>query len=61
MLLLLLQAHVQFQIVTPRTLSAFTSNTLVLPDVRVLNDRNPLPCIAFSTTLERAAVGWFSK
>jgi hypothetical protein len=38
MLLLLLQAHIQFQIVTPRTLSAFTGSTLVLPDVRVLND-----------------------
>jgi hypothetical protein len=37
-LLLLLQAHIQFQIVTPRTLSAFTGSTLVLPDVRVLSD-----------------------
>jgi hypothetical protein len=37
-LLLLLQAHIQFQIVTPRTLSAFTGSTLVLPDVRMLND-----------------------
>ncbi len=38
MLLLLLQAHVQFQVVTPRTLSAFSGKTLVLPDVRVLSD-----------------------
>jgi hypothetical protein len=38
MLLLLLQAHIQFRIVTPRTLSAFTGSTLVLPDVRVLSD-----------------------
>lgn len=38
MLLLLLHAHVQFQIVTPRTLLAFTGSTLVLPDVRVLSD-----------------------
>jgi hypothetical protein len=38
MLMLLLQAHIQFQIVTPRTLSAFTGSTLVLPDVRVLSD-----------------------
>jgi hypothetical protein len=37
-LLLLLQAHIQFRIVTPRTLSAFTGSTLVLPDVRVLSD-----------------------
>ncbi|HEY1579113.1 MAG TPA: hypothetical protein VGF82_18735 [Terracidiphilus sp.] len=38
MLLLFLQAHIQFQIVTPRTLSAFTGRTLVLPDVRVLSN-----------------------
>jgi hypothetical protein len=38
MLLLLLQAHIQFQIVTPRTLSALPGNTLLLPDVRVLSD-----------------------
>jgi hypothetical protein len=39
MLLLLLQAHIQFQIVTPRTVSAFAGKTLVLPDVRVLTDK----------------------
>jgi hypothetical protein len=38
MLLLLLQAHIQFQIVTPRTLSAFSGKTLVLPDVRALSN-----------------------
>jgi hypothetical protein len=38
MLLLLLQAHIQFQIVTPRTLSAFSGKTMVLPDVRVVSD-----------------------
>jgi hypothetical protein len=38
LLLLLLQAHIQFQIVTPRTLSVFAGDTLVLPDVRVLSD-----------------------
>lgn len=37
-LLLLLQSHIQFQIVTPRTLAAFNGSTLVLPDVRVLSD-----------------------
>ena len=37
-LLLLLQAHVQFQIVTPRSLSEFAGRTLVLPDVRVLSE-----------------------
>jgi hypothetical protein len=37
LLLLLLQSHIQFQIITPRTLSAFTGDTLVLPDVRMLS------------------------
>jgi hypothetical protein len=36
-LLVLLQAHRQFQIVTPRTLEAFRGKTLVLPNVRVLS------------------------
>jgi hypothetical protein len=37
-LILLLQKHLEFQIVTPRTLAAFRGATLVLPDVRVLGD-----------------------
>jgi hypothetical protein len=37
-LLLLLQAHIQFQIISPRTLMTFTGSTLVLPDVRVLSN-----------------------
>lgn len=37
-LLLLLQNHVQFQIITPRTLAQFHGKVLVLPDVRVLSD-----------------------
>jgi hypothetical protein len=37
-LLMLLQNHVQFQIVTPRTLAQFDGRVLVLPDVRVLGD-----------------------
>ncbi|MBW4028881.1 MAG: hypothetical protein HIU93_16060 [Acidobacteria bacterium] len=36
-LLLMLQTHRQFQIVTPRTLEAFTGKTLVLPNVQVLD------------------------
>lgn len=38
-LLLLLEKHIQFQIVTPRTLAAFHGKTLVLPDVRVVSDQ----------------------
>jgi hypothetical protein len=37
-LILLMQKHLEFQIVTPRTLSEFQGSTLVLPTVRVLND-----------------------
>jgi hypothetical protein len=35
-LILLMQKHLEFQIVTPRTLADFKGQTLVLPDVRVL-------------------------
>jgi hypothetical protein len=37
-LILLMQKHLEFQIVTPRTLAEFQGKTLVLPDVRVLNE-----------------------
>jgi hypothetical protein len=36
-LVLLMQQHLEFQIVTPRTLADFHGNTLILPDVRVMN------------------------
>ena len=36
-LILLMQKHVEFQIVTPRTLANFHGETLVLPDVRFLD------------------------
>jgi hypothetical protein len=35
---MLLQAHVESQIVTPRTLEAFRGQALILPDVRCLSD-----------------------
>jgi len=38
-LILLMQKHLEFQIVTPRTLGDFHGKTLVLPDVRVLGDK----------------------
>ena len=37
-LILLMQKHMEFQVVTPRTLTAFKGDTLVLPDVRILSD-----------------------
>ena len=38
-LIMLMQKHLEFQIVTPHTLAEFHGKTLVLPDVRVLDDR----------------------
>jgi hypothetical protein len=37
-LILLMQAHREFQVVTPRTLAEFHGRTLILPDVRVWSD-----------------------
>ncbi len=37
-LILLMQKHLEFQIVTPRTLGEFHGQTLVLPDARVLGE-----------------------
>ncbi len=37
-LILLMQKHLEFQIVTPRTLEDFRGDTLILPDVRIVND-----------------------
>jgi hypothetical protein len=37
-LILLMQKHLEFQVVTPRTLSEFQGDTLILPDVRLLSD-----------------------
>jgi len=36
-LILLMQKHLEFQVVTPRTLSDFRGSTLILPDVRVMS------------------------
>jgi hypothetical protein len=37
-LILLMQKHLEFQVVTPRTLSDFNGATLILPDVRIVSD-----------------------
>jgi hypothetical protein len=37
-LILLMQKHLEFQVVTPRTLSDFNGSILILPDVRLIND-----------------------
>lgn len=38
-LILLMQQHLEFQVVTPRTLADFRGQTLVLPDVREMSDK----------------------
>ncbi len=38
MLILLMQKHLEFQVVTPRTLSDFQGSALILPDVRLMSD-----------------------
>ena len=48
-LILLMQKHLEYEIVTPRTLTNFRGRTLVLPDVRLLNDE------------EKKALGEFVK
>jgi hypothetical protein len=47
-LLLLLQNHVQFRIVTARTLKDFDGKALVLPDVRVLSEAEAAGVSAFA-------------
>jgi hypothetical protein len=37
-LILLMQKHLEFQIVTPRTLADFHGSTLLLPDVRIMTE-----------------------
>jgi hypothetical protein len=37
-LILLMQKHLEFQVVTPRTLADFSGQALILPDVRVMNE-----------------------
>jgi hypothetical protein len=37
-LILLMQKHLEFQIVTPRTLSGFRGRTLILPDVQIASE-----------------------
>jgi hypothetical protein len=55
-LILLMQEHVEFQIVTPRTLADFHGKTLVLPNVRALGDREKSWLQAFAAQGNRLVV-----
>jgi hypothetical protein len=48
-LVLLLQAHREFQVVTPRTLADFHGRALVLPDVRILDETERKLIAQFAT------------
>jgi len=56
-LILLLQAHREFQVVTPRTLADFHGATLVLPDVRVLDDHEKKELTEFAATHKLVVTG----
>ncbi len=55
-LILLMQRHLEFQIVTPRTLADFHGKTLVLPDVRVLGDSEKSWMQAFAAEGKRVVI-----
>jgi hypothetical protein len=55
-LILLMQQHLEFQIVTPRTLAEFRGQTLVLPDVRALGDDEKAALRAFAAAGGRLVI-----
>ncbi len=55
-LILLMQQHLEFQIVTPRTLEEFRGTTLILPDVRVLNDADSTEIRSYVTAGKRLVI-----
>jgi hypothetical protein len=55
-LILLMQQHLESQIVTPRTLAEFRGRTLVLPDVRVLGDDEKAALRAFAAAGSRLVI-----
>jgi hypothetical protein len=55
-LILLMQQHLEFQIVTPRTFADFRGKTLVLPDVRVLGDGEKSALQAFAAQGKRLVI-----
>ncbi len=55
-LILLMQKHLEFQIVTPRTLAEFRGPTLILPDVRVLGESEKSALQAFAGTGKRLVI-----
>jgi len=55
-LILLMQSHLEFQVVTPRTLAGFRGKTLVLPDVQVLSEQERAALNNFAGATDRSLV-----
>ena len=55
-LVLLMQQHLEFQIVTPRTLADFQGSTLILPDVRVMTESEKSRLIGYAGSGKRLVV-----
>jgi hypothetical protein len=50
-LLLLMQSHREYQIVTPRTLASFRGKTLILPDVRILSKEETVALRKYASSM----------
>jgi hypothetical protein len=61
-LLLLIQSHREYQIVTPRTLASFRGKTLILPDVRVLSKEEAVALRKYAGSIGKVvAIGSLSE
>jgi hypothetical protein len=56
-LILLMQKHLEFQVVTPRNLADFRGRVLVLPDVRVLDDEEQKQLAQFAKSHSLVVTG----
>ena len=56
MMILLMQKHLEYQVVTPRNLNSFAGKTLVLPDVRILDDGEKAALKAFVASGNRIVI-----
>ena len=56
LLVLLLQSHQEFQVITPETLAAFHGDVLVLPNVTVLNDAEKQALNRFASSGARVVI-----
>ncbi|MGA9552070.1 MAG: hypothetical protein WBR30_07460, partial [Candidatus Sulfotelmatobacter sp.] len=55
-LILLMRKHLEFQVVTPRTLAEFQGPTLILPDVRVIGDDEKTLLLKYAKSGKRLVI-----